>query len=336
MGDSRMTLSRVAASLPLPPNLDMCRRVAERAEALGYDSLWIADTGAGPDAFVVGAVAAGVTRRVRIGTAVVPVYTRAPAVLAASAGSLGQLAPGRVVLGLGASSETIVDAWGGVPYRKPLTRMRETVAIVRQMLAGERVTFEGKTVRTRGFRLVSPAPAPVPIYLAALMPPMLELAGEIADGVILNFMPVDAMPAILGHVRTGAARAGRDPATIEIVARFQVVVTDDVASGRAALRHMMGPYFATSVYNRFVAWCGFPEEARAIDAGWRAKDRARNLAAVTDDLVDRLAVIGSLDQCRARLAAFTAAGVTTPMVHPFLFDEAAIWRTLEGLAPAAA
>ncbi len=324
---------RLAASLPLPPSLDMCRRVAERAEALGYDSLWIADTGAGPDAFVVGAVAAGVTRRVRIGTAVVPVYTRAPAVMAAGIGSLAQLAPGRVVLGLGASSETIVDAWGGVPYTKPLTRMRETVAVLRQMLAGERVTFEGKTLRTRGFRLMAPPPAPVPIYLAALMPPMLELAGEIADGVILNFMPVEAMPAILAHVRAGAARAGRDPSALEVVARFQVIVTDDVDAGRTAVRHMMGPYFATSVYNRFVAWCGFADEADAIVHGWRTKDRAHNLAAVTDAMVDRLAIIGPLAHCRARLAAFAAAGVTTPMVHPFLFDEAAIWRTLEGLAP---
>jgi alkanesulfonate monooxygenase SsuD/methylene tetrahydromethanopterin reductase-like flavin-dependent oxidoreductase (luciferase family) len=175
----------------------------------------------------------------------------------------------------------------------------------------------------------------VPIYVAALMPPMLELAGEIADGVLLNFMPVEAVPRMLAHVRAGAARAGRDPATLEVVSRFQTVVTDDVAGARSALRHMMGPYFATSVYNRFVAWCGFPDEAREIDAAWRAKDRARNLAAVTDDMVDRLAVIGSAEHCRARLAAFVEAGVTTPMIQPFLFDEAAIWRTLEGLAPSA-
>jgi alkanesulfonate monooxygenase SsuD/methylene tetrahydromethanopterin reductase-like flavin-dependent oxidoreductase (luciferase family) len=155
-------MTRLAASLPLPPNLAMCRRVAARAEALGYESLWIADTGAGPDAFVVGAVAAEVTRRVRIGTAVMPVYTRAPAVMAAGIGSLAQLAPGRVVLGLGASSETIVDAWSGVPYTRPLTRMRETVAVLRRMLAGERVTFQGRTIRTHGFRLMAPPPEPVP------------------------------------------------------------------------------------------------------------------------------------------------------------------------------
>jgi probable F420-dependent oxidoreductase len=328
------SLRRVAASLPVPPDLAMCRRVAERAEALGYESLWIADTGAGPDAFVVGAVAAGVTRRVRIGTAVVPIYTRALPVLAAGAGSVAQLAPGRVVLGLGVSSETIVDAWGGVPFRRPLARMRETVAALRQMLAGERVTFEGRTVRSRGFRLVSQPPAPVPIYVAALMPPMLELAGELADGVILNFFPVEALPRILAHVRAGAECAGRDPGAIEIVSRFQVVVTEDLPAARAALRLMMGPYFATSVYNRFVAWCGFAEEARAIDAGWRERDRARNQAAVTDAMIDRLAVIGPPERCRARLAEFAAAGVTTPMVHPFLFDEASIWRTFESLAPA--
>src|SRR5207253_8862859 len=95
----------------------------------------------------------------------------------------------------------------------------------------ERVAFEGKTVRTRGFRLVSPPPAPVPIYVGALMPPMLELAGEVADGVILNFMPVDAVPRMLAHVRAGAERAGRDPATLEVVARFQTVVTDDAPGG---------------------------------------------------------------------------------------------------------
>src|SRR5262245_53621039 len=327
---------RLGASLPLPPDLAMCRRVAEHAELLGYESVWIADTGAGPDAFVVAAMAAMVTRSARIGTAVVPLYTRALPVHAAGAGSVAQLAPGRFVLGVGVSSETIVDQWGGVPYERPLARMRESVAVLRRMLAGERVTFEGKTVRTRNFRLVSPPPEPVPIYVAALMPAMLELAGEIADGVVLNFMPVEAVPRMLAHVRTGAERAGRDPGGIEVVARFQTVVTEDVAAARAAIRHMMGPYFATTVYNRFVAWCGFADEARAIDAAWRTRDRARNVAAVTDEMVDRLAIIGPAEHCRERLAAFVAAGVTTPMIQPFLFDEAAIWRTFEDLAPASA
>ena len=326
---------RIAASLPVPPDVPMCRRVAARAEELGYESVWIADTGAGPDAFVVAAATAAVTRTLRIGTAVIPTYTRSPSVMAAGTGSVAQLAPGRFVLGIGASSETIVDAWGGIPYRRPLTQIRESVTVLRQMLAGERVTFTGKTLRTRGFRLVSAPPSPVPIYLAALMPSMLELAGEIADSVILNFMPVEAVPRMLAHVRLGAERAGRDPRTIEVVSRFQTIVTDDVPAARAGLRQMMGPYFATSVYNRFVAWCGFPDEAENILAGWQAKDRARNTGAVTDDMIDRLGVIGSAAHCRARLEAFVNAGVTTPMIQPFLFDEAAMWRVFESLAPLA-
>jgi probable F420-dependent oxidoreductase len=324
---------RLAASLPMPPDLPACQRAARRMEELGYDSVWIADTGAGPDAFVVAAAVAAVTTRMRIGTAVVPAYTRTPSVFAGSAGSVAQLAPGRFVLGLGASSETIVQAWGGVPFEKPLGYVREAVGIIRQMLAGERVTFEGTHLRTRGFRLVSPPPRPVPIYLAALMPPMLELAGELGDGVVLNMMPVEAVPRMMEHVRRGAARAGRDASTLEIVARFQVIVTDDPASARGAIRHMLGPYFATSVYNRFAAWCGFADEAREILAGWQAKDRARNLAAVTDEMIDRIAIIGTVDECRRRLRAFHDAGVTTPMVHPFLFDEKAIWAALQGLAP---
>jgi alkanesulfonate monooxygenase SsuD/methylene tetrahydromethanopterin reductase-like flavin-dependent oxidoreductase (luciferase family) len=174
-----------------------------------------------------------------------------------------------------------------------LHRIRETVGVLRSMLAGERVTFEGRTIRTRGFRLVSPPPKPVPIYLAALMPPMLELAGEIADGIILNFMPVEAVPRMLEHVRRGAERAGRDASQLEIVSRFQTIVTDDVAAARA-----------------------------------------RNLPAVTDEMIDRIAVIGPAAHCRARLRAFAEAGVTTPMVHPFLFDEASIWAAFEQLAPA--
>jgi alkanesulfonate monooxygenase SsuD/methylene tetrahydromethanopterin reductase-like flavin-dependent oxidoreductase (luciferase family) len=201
------------------------------------------------------------------------------------------------------------------------------------MLAGDRVTFEGRRLRTRGFRLVSPPPRPVPIYLAALMPPMLELAGELADGVVLNMMPVEAVPRMLAHVRRGAERAGRDAQHLEVVARFQVIVTDDPASARGALRHMLGPYFATSVYNRFAAWCGFEREAREILAGWQAKDRARNLAGVTDEMIDRIAIVGTVEECRRRLQAFREAGVTTPMVHPFSFDESAIAAVLEGLAP---
>lgn len=325
--------NRIAASLPAPPDMRMSQRVAQRAEELGYESLWIADVG-GPDPFVVAAAAAAVTRHVRIGTAVIPAYTRTPPVIAGAAASCAELAPGRFVLGIGSSSENIVQNWSGVPFRRPLARVRETVTTVRAILAGERTDFDGKTLSTHGYRLLMRTPEPpIPIHVGALMPPMLELAGEIADGVTLNMMPVEAVPRMVEHIRAGAARAGKDPASIEIVARFQTCVTDDEASARAVLRAAFGPYFATSVYNRFVAWCGFDDEAREILAGWQAKDRGRVAAGVTDDMLDRIGILGSAEKCRERIEAFRAAGVTTPMISPFFPDEAVLWRTLEALAP---
>lgn len=325
--------ARIAASLPAPPDMKMSQRVAQRAEDLGYESLWIADVG-GPDPFVVAAAAAAVTSRVRIGTAVIPAYTRTPPVIAGAAASCAELAPGRFVLGIGASSENIVQSWSGVPFRRPLARVRETVTLVRSILAGERTDFTGRAVSSHGYRLLMRRPEPpIPIHVGALMPPMLEVAGEVGDGVTLNMMPVEAVPRMLEHVRTAARRAGKDPASLEVVARFQVCVTDDKAGARALLRAAFGPYFATSVYNRFVAWCGFEAEATEILAGWQTKDRARVAAGVTDEMLDRIAIIGSAEECRERIEAFREAGVTTPMVAAFYPDEAVMWRTFEALAP---
>jgi probable F420-dependent oxidoreductase len=324
---------RIAASLPAPPDMKTSQRVARRAEELGYESLWIADVG-GPDPFVVAAAADAVTEHVRIGTAVIPAYTRTPPVIAGAAASCAELAPGRFVLGVGSSSKNIVQNWSGVPFRRPLARVRETVTTVRSILAGERTDFDGETLSSHGYRLLMRPPSPaVPIHVGALMPPMLELAGEIADGVTLNMMPVDAVPRMVEHIRAGAVRAGKDPAKLEIVARFQTCVTDDKASARAVLRAAFGPYFATSVYNRFVAWCGFDDEAREILAGWQTKDRGRVAAGVTDAMLDRIGILGSAEECRERIEAFREAGVTTPMISPFFPDESVLWRTFEALAP---
>jgi len=323
---------KIAASLPVPPDVPTCQRVARAAEELGYESLWIADSG-GPDPFVVAAAAAAVTSRVRIGTAVIPAYTRTPPVIACAAASCAELAPGRFVLGIGASSENIVEKWSGIPFRRPLTRVRETVTSVRGLLAGEKSDFTGRTLETHGYRLQMRTPTPpVPIHVGALGPPMLELAGEIAEGVTLNMMPVEAVPRMLAHVRAGAERGGRDPAATEVVARFMVCITDDPSGIRGALRGFFGPYFATSVYNRFVAWCGFEEEAREILAGWQTKDRARVAKAVTDEMIDRIAILGSAEACRARLEEYRAAGVTTPMVSPIAGDAAGAIAILEALA----
>ncbi|MGH7290338.1 MAG: LLM class flavin-dependent oxidoreductase, partial [Myxococcota bacterium] len=244
-----------------------------------------------------------------------------------------QLAGGRFILGLGASSHAIVGNWHGTPFRKPLARVRETVTAVRGMLEGKKVALDGETLRTHGFRLMVPPPGPVPIYVGALRPAMLELAGEIGDGVAVNLLPVPAVAPTRAHVAAGAQRAGKDPASLEIVCRQQVLVTDDKAGARDLFRSALTGYFATPVYNKYAAWYGFEEEAALIERGFKSGDRALTRQGMSDRLVDAIAIFGSLEECRERLAAYVAAGVDTTAISVLSFDPTVFANVVEGLAP---
>src|SRR5581483_8689114 len=182
--------------------------IVREAEELGYTDLWSMET-SGIDGFSPLVYAAAFTRSARLGTAIVSAYTRGPAILAMSAAAVDQAAPGRFVLGIGSSTEVIVQGWNGIPFVKPVTTMRETIRRVRQALNGERMSLaEGG----RGsFRLDAAPSQPVPIYGAALRAGMLRMVGEVADGVVINFLPPAAVPQVLAEVRAGAAAAGRDP-----------------------------------------------------------------------------------------------------------------------------
>lgn len=330
-----MDLGRLAISLPAPfLSARDCVEAARRAEAeWGYRAIWLAETN-GPDSLALAGALAQATSRATIGTAIVPVYNRTPAVLAMAAGTLAQLSRDRFVLGLGSSSHAIVQDWNGVPFELPLTRVRETVAVLRQALAGDRTDFSGRTLHSRGFRLGSPPARPVPIYLAALREKMLALAGEIGEGLIVNLFPVTALPRMLAAHRQGAARAGRDAADDEVVCRFQVAVTDDVPAARNLVRMAFGGYVAQPVYNAFFAWCGFEQEARDVAAAFARGDRAASAAALSDDLVDRVTILGSAERCREQVAGFVAAGVTTPVISPLATDARGVEAVFEAFAPA--
>ncbi len=330
-----MELGRLAISLPVPfLSPRACVELARTAEReWGYDAIWLAETN-GPDSASLAGALALATERATLGTAIVPVQTRTPALLAMTAATLAGLAPGRFVLGLGSSSHAIVEGWHGLPFEKPLTRVRETVEIVRAALAGGRTDFEGETVRSRGLRLGFAPERPVPIYLAALRERMLELAGEIGDGLIVNLFPVTAMPRILAAWRRGAARAGRDARAAEVVCRFQVAVTDDVPAARNVIRSAFTGYVAQPVYNAYFRWCGFEAEAAAVAEAFARGDRAASAAAMTDALIDRIAILGSASRCREQIAEFVAAGVTTPAISPLAADAAGVRAVFEAFAPA--
>ena len=311
-----------------------CIDLATRAEReWGYDAIWLAET-AGPDSFTLAGAIAQATERVTIGTAIVPVYNRTPAVLAMSAGTLAQLSNDRFVLGLGSSSHAIIGNWNGIEFETPLAHVRESVQVVRQALTGGRTDFEGEVFRSRGLRLGCVPSEPVPIYVAALREKMLQLAGEVGEGLIVNFFPLSALPKILAAYREGATRAGRDGSGDEVVCRFQVAVTDDVPAARGLVRAAFGGYVATPVYNRFFAWCGYEDVAKGVAEAFAARDRGAAAAAMTDDFVDSVTILGTAEQCRERVAEFVEAGVTTPVIAPLVTDRAGVERVFEAFAPA--
>lgn len=332
-----MNLGKLAISLPAPfLSAAECVDLARRAEnEWGYENIWLAETN-GPDSFSLAGALAAATSRSAIGTAIVPVYNRTPAVLAMSAASLAQLSGDRFILGLGSSSHAIIEGWNGIAFERPLGHVRDAVAIVRQALAGEKTHHDGENLHSQGFRLAGLPARPVPIYLAGLRAKMLALAGEIGDGLIINLFPVTALPQILEAYRSGASRAGRDGAKDEVVCRFQVAVTEDVPAARQIVRMVFAGYVAQPVYNAFFAWCGFEDEAKAVADAFARRDRAASTAAMSDDLVDRVTILGTAEQCREQLAGFVEAGVTTPVIAPIATDRRGVEAVFEALAPATA
>ena len=325
-----MDLGQVAISLPAGAlSARECVDLARRAEReWGYRHCWLAET-SGPDSFTLGAALFEATEAMKIGTAIVPVYNRTPAVLAMSAATLGELSGGRFVLGLGSSSHAIIEEWNGVAFERPLAHVRESVELVRQALREDKTDYAGEVFRSRGFRLGNSERAAVPIYVAALRERMLELAGEVGDGLIVTLFPLSALPKMLAAHRRGAERSGRDASKDEVVCRFMVCVTDDLPAARDTVRAVFGGYVATPVYNRFFAWCGFEAQAKGVADAFAQRDRAGVYAAMDDGMVDQITILGSAESCREQVAAFVEAGVTTPVLSPLTRDAAgieAVWR----------
>jgi probable F420-dependent oxidoreductase len=278
--------------------------------ALGYDDLWTYEVG-GVDAFTPLALAAVAAPSARLGTAIVPAFTRGPALIAMQAATLANLAPGRFSLGIGTSSNVIVRSWNGIPFERPVGRTRDLLRFLRPALAGEKVTLELDTFAVSGFRLENPPAEPPPVLVAALRETMLRLAGADADGVILNWLSADDVARVAGVVHDAAGGAPR-----EIVARIFVIPTADADVARAVARREIAAYFNVPVYAAFAEWLGRGPQLAGMWEAWRAGDRKAALAALPDEVVDALVVHGSPEACRAHLRRYVDNGVTRPIARP--------------------
>lgn len=315
-------MTRLGLAIPFTSALPVAEYIAlaREAEARGFQMAWTGEV-SGADAVTTMAVLASHTSRIHVASGIIPIQSRTPQVLAMTGATLGHLAPGRIALGLGVSSRIIIGQWHGLPFQQPLAQLREAVQIIRQALTGEKLSFSGTHYRTEGFRLsIPPPPQPVRIYLGALGPRMLELAGEIADGVLLNWIDPDSVPASIKRIEAGARRAGRSLADFELAAFVRTCVTDDPGAARRFLARDITGYAIVDSYARFFAERGYAEEVRAVNAAWKAGDRAQAVKEISPRFLDGLGVVGSADFCRDRIARYAKAGLTQPVVFPFSPD----------------
>jgi probable F420-dependent oxidoreductase len=293
---------------------------------LGYTDVWSSEVD-GADAFTPLVLASVWAPALRLGTAIAPVFTRGPATLAQSAAALAAAAPGRVAIGIGASSDVIVERWNGAAFDRPLQRVRDTARFLRAALAGQKVTERYETFAVEGFRL-SLVPEPPPrLLIAALRPGMLRLAGRESDGAILNWLAPGDVATVTPYVH--AAGPGR-----EIAARIFVAATADAEAARALGRRALAAYLNVPVYRAFHEWLGRGERLAPMWAAWEAGDRRAALAALDDDLVDDLVVHGSPEACRERVGRYVEAGVQTPILA-LLPAGGDLRETIRGLGPAA-
>ena len=289
--------------VPLPDHATVFPALADA----GFTDVWSAEV-SGTDAFTPLALAAAWEPRLRLGTAIAPVFTRGPGLLAMTAAALAEAAPGRFQVGIGASSPVVVGDWNSVDFTEPYERTRDMLRFLRIALTGETVTHDYGTFAVRRFRLERPPPTPPPILLAALRPGMLRLAGAAADGVILNWLSVTDVPVVLAE--TGANR----PAGFEVAARIFLCPTEDTEYARAIGRRLLTAYLTVPAYAAFHRWLGREPALAPMWQAWAAGDRKRALAAIPDAVVDELLVHGAPAACRDRVAEFAEAGVTVPVM----------------------
>ncbi len=311
-------MDRIGVAFSGGPNPAEIVDLVVLAESLGYESAWVAE-GHGGDQFAILAACAMRTSRIILGTSISSVFVRSAPTIAMAASSMVDLCDGRFILGLGSSHKAQVGPEHGVPYSKPLTRTRETVAIVRTLLRDGQVRFAGQTIRIENFDLwYTPRHQNVPLYLSAVFPKGIALCGEIADGIILTRSTLNTAAPVRTQLTEAARRAGRDPGRIAVTTLLPTAVGETRSDARAMLRPGLAFYAGFFPrYNKLMAEQGFAAEAAAIADAWSHGDRQATERAVSDAMIDATSIAGTPEDCRMRLAAYRQSGIDVPIISPF-------------------
>ena len=291
------------------------------AEELGYESAWMAE-GHGGDQFSVLTACALATERIRLGTGITSVYVRTAPTIAMAA----------------ASHKVQVEPEHGLEFTKPVTRLRETVDVVRRLLKESRVSYQGVVVKIDEFDLwFEPLRREIPVYVAAVRPRMLEITGEIAQGALLTWCTLDHAATAAHHVALGARSAGKDPEEVEVASLISCAVSDNMDTARDSFRPIIASYASRFPrYRRLMAESGFADEVDAVRRAWQSGNEEEARRLVPAGLIDKIGVAGSRGQCRAKLQAYRDAGITLPIVSPRVSGPGAKEKAMEiirGCAP---
>lgn len=325
----RYGMSVPFGGIPLGEQRDLVKEL----EDLGYTDLWSSEAD-GSDAFTPLVLASQWAPSLRLGCAIVPAFTRGPALMAQSIGALAQAAPGRFAFGLGTSSNVIVERWNGIPFQEPYRRTRDMLRFLRAALSGEKVTETYETFAVDGFRLGVVPPEPVPLLVAGLRQGMLRLAGREGDGAIINWLAATDVPKVVEPVVSAGGEAPK-----EIVARIFVAPSTDREAVYRGARFAIAAYLNVPVYAAFHEWLGRGDQLSGMWSAWKAGDRKAALAAIPDSLVDELIVHGTPEECREHVQRYLDSGVTTAAlsIMPFGLQHGTgpegIARALRDLAP---
>ncbi len=291
---------------------------------LGYTDVWSSEAD-GSDGFTPLTLASAWAPELRLGVAIIPAFTRGPALLAQSVAALADAAPGRFVMGIGSSSNVIVERWNGIPFEEPYKRTRDAVRFLKTALTGEKVKEQYDTFEVNGFRLGLVPEQQPPILIAALREGMLKLAGREGDGAIINWLSAEDVKKVAPIVHS----QGPDK---EIVARIFVCPSEDAEKVREQARFAIAAYLNVPVYAAFHQWLGRTELQGMWDA-WAAGDRKAALAAIPDQVVDDIIIHGSPAECRDHIQRYVDAGVTTPALSIMGFADVDARQAIKDLAP---
>ena len=309
-------LEKTSFLLSNSPDARQVLAMAHRLDRWGFGRVWLPENCV-LDAFSIGGAIAASTD-LEVGTAIVPVYSRTPAVLAMSAATISRLGNGRPMhLGIGAGGQVTVERWHGVPFANTITTVADTVAILRQALGGEKTDYAGETRQSHGFRLTDGPPHGFRIHVGGMGPRMQALAAQVADGLIVTWLSPRVVRDFAQTFRESVSAANRPAGSVELIARAYVVVCDDPAAAREAVRRELVEYLISPPYGRYFTSVGFGAEVEAARAGFEARDRQRAVAAVSDALLDEVLIYGKdASDIAEPLHQYFEAGADHLMVQP--------------------